>query len=269
LRGDLCLANGGVSVRFGRVNAARYATPGWYPDPTRRYEYRWWADKWTDHVGDGGRADRDPLRPARRRTVGLVLTWQLALLPFAGFLLIGGDPYPVSRVGTTSHGGEVQIVFAVCPGERLRRVEVFRLAPHGDAAGTLRWAVAGDAPVRPAVAIGADVPGLDTEVFLREPLPSTDPLALKVTTNELDHTVLELTPGDLPSTGVFSFGERHDSVEDFRTDALKQTPCDDPYHKEVPGRVLDWLFVIQATAALIGAGLLASLPRYPPPIRAW
>jgi hypothetical protein len=164
----------------------------------------------------------------------------------------------------TSHGGEVQIVFAICPRERLRRVELSRLAPHRDAAGQLLWAVAGDAPVPPSLAIGADVQGLDTEAFLREPLPSTEPLALKVTTSELDHTVFEFTPGELPSTGVFSFGERHDSVEDFRADALKQTPCDDPYHKEVPGQILDWLFVMQATA-LIGAGLLASLPRYPPP----
>jgi hypothetical protein len=252
-------------VRFGRVNAARYPAPGWYPDPTRRHEYRWWANKWTDHVGDGGRADRDPLRPTRHRTAGLVLTGQLTLLPLVGFLLIGGDPYPVSRVGMTSHGGEVQIVFAICPGERLRRVELFRLAPHRDAAGPPLWAVAGDAPLPPALAIGADMHGLDTEAFLREPLPSTDPLALKVTTSVLDHTVLEFTPADLPSTGASSFGERHDSVEDFRTDALRQTPCDDPYHKEVPGKILDSLFVIQATAALIGAGLLASLPRYPPP----
>lgn len=58
-------------MRFGRVNAARYPAPGWYPDPTRRHEYRWWANKWTDHVGDGGRADRDPL--GRPVTVPLAL----------------------------------------------------------------------------------------------------------------------------------------------------------------------------------------------------
>jgi hypothetical protein len=168
----------------------------------------------------------------------------------------------------TSQRGEMQIVFAVCPGERLHRIELVRLAPDRDAAGTLLWAVAGDAAVPSALAIGADVAGLDTEVFLREPLQATDPLALDVTTSELDHTPLEFIPKDVPSTGVLSFDVRHGSVEDFRAYALRQTPCDDPDHKKVPGQIVDWLFVIQATAALIGAGLLASLPRYPPPSNA-
>jgi hypothetical protein len=134
-------------VSSGRVKASYHAAPGWYPDPTRRHEYRWWSTGWTNHVGDGGRANLDPVRRARRRIVGLVLLGQLALLPFVGFLLIGGDSYPVSRVGMTSQRGEMQIVFAVCPGERLHRIELVRLAPDRDAAGTLLWAVAGDAAV--------------------------------------------------------------------------------------------------------------------------
>jgi hypothetical protein len=254
-----------VPVRFGWFGVRHRAPPGWCPDPTGRHEYRWWANKWTDQVGDSGKAGRDPLRGARRRTAGRVLTGQLALLPFVVFFLIGGDPYPVSRVGVASEGGEIQIVIAACPGERLRRIELFRFPSGRDVPGTRLWAVAGDAPVPPALAIGADVTGLDTEVSLREPVRSTDALALKVTTTDLGHSVLDFTPSDLPSAGTFFYGVRHDNVDDFRAYALKQTPCDDPYHKEVPGRIADWVFLAQATAALIGAVLLAPIPRYPPP----
>jgi hypothetical protein len=54
-------------------------------------------------------------------------------------------------------------------------------------------------------------------------------------------------------------------VDEFRAHALKQTPCDDPYHKKVPERIADWVSLGQATAALIGAVLLAPIPRYAPP----
>jgi hypothetical protein len=184
------------------------------------------------------------------------------------FALIGGDPYPVSRVGLASDGGEIRIVIAGCPGERLRHIELYRLTPSRDAPGTLLWAIAGDAPVPPALTIGDDMQALRRRVPLREPVQSTDALALKVTTNDLEHSVLDFTRRDLPSAGVFFFGVVHDSEDEFRASVLKQTPCDDPYHKEVPGRILDWVLAAQTTAALIGAVLLAPLPRYPPPTSA-
>jgi hypothetical protein len=35
---------------------------GWYPDPTRRYDSRWWdGSRWTDHVVAQGRTMNDPL----------------------------------------------------------------------------------------------------------------------------------------------------------------------------------------------------------------
>jgi hypothetical protein len=37
-------------------------TAGWYPDPTRRHEYRYWAGRaWTDAVADAGSTSSDPL----------------------------------------------------------------------------------------------------------------------------------------------------------------------------------------------------------------
>lgn len=40
--------------------------PGWYPDPTRRHQYREWnGRRWTEHVSDHGRASVDPIRAVR------------------------------------------------------------------------------------------------------------------------------------------------------------------------------------------------------------
>ena len=37
-------------------------TEGWYPDPTRRYDSRWWdGSRWTEHVDTKGRTMNDPL----------------------------------------------------------------------------------------------------------------------------------------------------------------------------------------------------------------
>jgi hypothetical protein len=38
-------------------------TPGaWHPDPTRRYESRWWdGSRWTQHVTTKGRITSDPV----------------------------------------------------------------------------------------------------------------------------------------------------------------------------------------------------------------
>lgn len=35
--------------------------PGWYPDPTGRYEWRWFDGQWTNHVSSRGSAEVDSL----------------------------------------------------------------------------------------------------------------------------------------------------------------------------------------------------------------
>lgn len=36
--------------------------PGWFPDPCKRHEWRWWAgDRWSQHVSTGGRHTTDPV----------------------------------------------------------------------------------------------------------------------------------------------------------------------------------------------------------------
>ena len=46
------------------------APAGWYPDPLRRYEHRYWdGSRWTDHAASGGRTVSDPLEaPTPPRT---------------------------------------------------------------------------------------------------------------------------------------------------------------------------------------------------------
>lgn len=45
--------------------------PGWYADPTRRFEHRYWdGEVWTEHVSRNGQASTDPVDPA-------VEAWQL------------------------------------------------------------------------------------------------------------------------------------------------------------------------------------------------
>ena len=43
------------------IAESRRSPAGWYPDPTGRYEYRWWdARSWTPTVGINGQTLRDP-----------------------------------------------------------------------------------------------------------------------------------------------------------------------------------------------------------------
>jgi len=38
--------------------------PGWYPDPAKRHDHRWWdGTTWSDAVSDGGEGSDDPLGP--------------------------------------------------------------------------------------------------------------------------------------------------------------------------------------------------------------
>ena len=45
------------------VERSRFrAGPGWYPDPTARFDHRYWdGTMWTDHVSRGGQMVSDPV----------------------------------------------------------------------------------------------------------------------------------------------------------------------------------------------------------------
>lgn len=248
------------------LTVANMAEPGWYRDPTERHEYRWWTQKWTTRVGDRGIAGHDPLRPAWRRVLGLVLVGQIAVMPIVVFLLIGGDPYPRSRVGVTADEiGRIEVLNVACPGERLQRIELSH-QPKVDVPAALIWAAEGDGPVPPVVVAGEDVPGLVSEVSLRAMPRPDDLLRVKVVTSELDFPAgLDFSVRDVPLVGVLSFEGVYGTVDDYRAAVLRQTPCSDPYGKETLGRIADWTILTSLAAALIGAIVLLPVPRYPPP----
>ena len=84
--------------------------PGWFPDPTRRHDHRWWdGTAWTAHVADAGVAGIDELDgPA---TLGGDVGERRA--PVASTLRAGGrDPVAVAAL-TVSIGG---LAFVVVPG---------------------------------------------------------------------------------------------------------------------------------------------------------
>lgn len=82
--------------------------PGWYPDPTGRHDHRWYdGARWTDHVGDAGRASIDALaadtgpstgqRPPRNEAlrvlgivVGVLAVAVVALFAWAAWMLTSG-----------------------------------------------------------------------------------------------------------------------------------------------------------------------------------
>lgn len=38
-------------------------TAGWYPDPARKHQLRWWAGAWSEHVADRGKMSVDAVPP--------------------------------------------------------------------------------------------------------------------------------------------------------------------------------------------------------------
>jgi hypothetical protein len=56
--------------------------PGWYPDPSGRWQVRWWdGAAWSDHVAAGGRRASDPA-PGGEATADLVNRVVAAALSF-------------------------------------------------------------------------------------------------------------------------------------------------------------------------------------------
>jgi len=56
--------------------------PGWHPDPSGRWQVRWWdGSVWTDHVASGGRRATDPT-PGNEATAELVNRVVAAALGF-------------------------------------------------------------------------------------------------------------------------------------------------------------------------------------------
>jgi hypothetical protein len=57
-------SNGAQAASGGQgEEAGRGVSPGWYPDPTGRHEWRYFDGQvWTAHVADQGQASLDPIQ---------------------------------------------------------------------------------------------------------------------------------------------------------------------------------------------------------------
>ena len=98
------------------AEAARWA-PGWFPDPTRRHDHRWWdGAAWTAHVADAGVAALDGLSADPSSADVDAPTTQTAVLaphtPISTSASSSSDPVAVAAL-TVAIGS---IVFALVPG---------------------------------------------------------------------------------------------------------------------------------------------------------
>lgn len=75
------------------------STPeGWHPDPTGRFDLRWWdRGQWTSHVSTGGQASVDPTPVVATSTGGADATWwdRLREWPWWGQTLLWLFAWPV------------------------------------------------------------------------------------------------------------------------------------------------------------------------------
>ena len=86
---------------------------GWYPDPTGRYEARYWdGQKWTKHVSHYGAVGTDPVLRARfdRLWVRLMIRFVTGRILLALYLLIK-DFGPLASERIESYG------YSSCPTE--------------------------------------------------------------------------------------------------------------------------------------------------------
>lgn len=238
---------------------------GWYPDPTGRHEWRYWRPGWTDLAADGTVEFDDPLRPRWRRLLGIVLIAQLVVVPVLGSILVEKGNKLESRVGVVKQATQdppvASIVYAPCPGERIRRIALS--TPTGGTLGEVLWSVSGDAPADRPIVIGDTPVGMQTKKQLRHPVGQHEKLVLLVSTNQLTNpAVLDFSMDDVPTSGALSYHGVYADDEEFRTAALVGTRCG--AEGDSSRGILTKILVGQVVLALVGAALLL-LPRHPGP----
>ncbi len=187
--------------------------------------------------------------------LGVVLLCCAASAFLAAFMAVFGDPFPISRVGVMSGPGGVEIVNAVCPGERLVEITLSRRTETGPYDEL--WRIRGDVALPERLVLGSTPPGMETMTPLDGAVSSAEPLSLKVVTSELDSPYsMEFTMADVPDDGVLSFDHEYPTIESFAHAVLDDTPCGDPYSKKGPGHFAGIMVAIGGGLALVGATLI-------------
>ena len=138
---------------------------GWYEDPWDSSMHRRWDGvAWTGWTGPAdSRSASDRINKRWTRVLALSLFVPLLISPMAIFVLIGGDPFPISRSGVTKIGGDIIVLNALCDGENIQSVTLSSIGATRDDPSEVVWAVEGSAAAA-EIPVGASVPGLDVEV---------------------------------------------------------------------------------------------------------
>ena len=148
----------------------------------------------------------------------------LGLMVLATFWAIGNS-LDQTRSGVVDDGGTLFAVSAVCPGERLEAVRLFRIGTGEEEREELLWEIEGDGDFPERFEIGEPLPGLNTIVALTERLGDSDELVFRLRSNQLQTVdAFQFVPGKI--RGVASVAELTvSSVSEFKERAVEATPC--------------------------------------------
>ncbi len=236
---------------------------GWYADPTRRHEWRYWQPGWSELAADGTEEVEDPLRPRWRRYLAFVLIAQLVLVPVFGFMFIQQGEKLDSRVGVVQEAGQdppvVSVVYAPCPGERITHIALSRAGGKG-VLNTVIWSAVGEAPADQPIEFGKTPDGMTEKVALASPVGPHEKLVLLVATNQLkDPNTMEVEMDKVPTRGALSYHGTYADDDAFTAAALDATPCG----AESSGSrsLLIKVLIGEVLLALVGVGLV-TVPHY-------
>jgi hypothetical protein len=149
------------------------------------------------------------------------------LVVLGAFWVIGAS-LDQTRTGVGVENGRLTVVSAVCPGERLEAVRLFRIGGiEDDPQQEILWELEGDGAFPERFEIGAELPGLRTVVPLFETIGDDDELVFRLRSNQLrDVDAFGLVPGELRPGQVASVPALTGRTEaQFRERALEATPC--------------------------------------------
>jgi hypothetical protein len=152
----------------------------------------------------------------------------LAVVVVLVFWVIGST-LDQTRSGVLVENGRISVVSAVCPGERLEAVRLYRIGgTEEQPEQQVIWEIEGDGAFPERFDIGAELPGLSTVVPLFETISDSDELVFRLRSNQLQSVdAFGFVPGEMGIGQVASVPAFTDRAEDqFRMRALEATPCE-------------------------------------------
>ena len=197
-------------------------------------------------------------RPVQRtpfpkaRIAWIVLFALASVLFMIGSMAMMGDPYPLSRSGVLIDTNGLQVVNAVCPGDRLLRVEL-RDQSTIDEPGPVRWALEGDASLPTHLVIGQPIDGMRTTVPLGA-LNEDVTLEVFVEIEEIGvSNPIPFIIGELVPSRIETDRDMFDTYAEFERSTKDDVPCGDPLQKGRRGSVMAVFAAIAGALLLVAA----------------